>query len=62
MLESAEVVVFWCHDCSKDSLFEVVVGGAEQIPREWACTTCGAACIEAFDVASQIEADVRGVA
>lgn len=62
MIESTEPVMFWCHDCRADSLFEVVVGGGDQVLREWACVICGAACIEAFDVASQIEADVRGVA
>jgi hypothetical protein len=58
----AETVEYWCHDCRDDCLFEVVPGAHEGAAREWACVTCGAAYIEAFDVAVQIETDVRGVA
>ena len=50
------------HDCRDDACFEVVPGVHDGAAREWACVTCGAAYIEAFDVAMQIDADVRGVA
>ncbi len=62
MAGSAETVEFWCHDCRDDSLFEVLPDGGEGVAREWVCVTCGAAYIGAFDVAVEIEADVRGVA
>ena len=62
MAGSAETVEYWCHDCHDDCLFEAVPGVPEAAAREWICVTCGAAYIEAFDVAQQIEADVRGVA
>ena len=51
MAGSAETVEYWCHDCRDDCLFEVVPGVHEGAAREWACVTCGAAYIEAFDVA-----------
>ena len=59
---SAETVEYWCHDCRDDRPFEVVPGVHDAAAREWACIACGAAYIEAFDVAMQIETDVRGVA
>lgn len=62
MAEDIEIVEFWCRDCGGDDRFEVVSGGAAGVAREWACITCGDAYIEAFDVATEIEVGVRGVA
>ncbi|MCZ3388767.1 MAG: hypothetical protein LH645_06490 [Actinomycetia bacterium] len=62
MAGSAETVEFWCHDCRDDCLFEVLPEGGEEVARGWACVMCGAAYVGAFDVAIEIEADVRGVA
>lgn len=62
MLVNVDTVEFWCHDCRNDCLFEAVPAEGDGAAREWACITCGAAYVEAFDVASQIESEVRGVA
>jgi hypothetical protein len=62
MADRFETVEFWCHDCAESSRFEIVTAEAPSARREWACTLCGAAYIEAFDVASQIESEVRVVA
>lgn len=62
MTWSAETVEYWCHDCRDNRVFEVVPGADAGMAREFACVTCGAAYMEAFDVAVQIDADVLGVA
>lgn len=62
MAEGIEIVEFWCRDCGGDDRFEVVSGVEAGVAREWACITCGDAYIEAFDVATQIEFSVRGIA
>jgi hypothetical protein len=62
MADRFETAEFWCHDCAESSRFEIVTAGTAAAPREWACTLCGAGYIEAFDVASQIEAEIRVVA
>lgn len=62
MADGIDITEFWCHDCGRDSLFEVVPVQGDDVAREWACTTCGAAYVEAFDDAPEATVEVRGVA
>ncbi|MEO8106319.1 MAG: hypothetical protein ABI720_03290 [Actinomycetes bacterium] len=57
-----DITEFWCHDCGKDSSFEVVPAEGSDLAREWACTICGAAYIEAVDRAPEVTVEVRVVA
>ena len=60
MRASVEIVELWCADCADDALFELVPGDGSA--REYACTVCGAAYIEALIEPRSVTADVRGVA
>lgn len=62
MTPSIETVELWCSDCAAKGHFELVPVDSDASPHEWACTTCGAAYIEAYDVVVEIEAGIRGVA
>jgi hypothetical protein len=62
MTASVETVELWCSDCRGKAIFEVVPVDSDAHPHEWACTTCGAGYVEAYDVVIEIEAAVRGVA
>jgi hypothetical protein len=62
MATSIEIVELWCSDCAGDVSFETVLVDSDTRPREWACITCGAAYIEAFEPVVEAPTQVRGVA
>lgn len=62
MADGIDITEFWCRDCGRDSSFEIVNVQGADAAREWACTICGAAYIEAFDSTPEVTVEVRGVA
>jgi len=55
--------LIWCGDCRDHVLFEPLGATRPDTPNEWACTACGAAYVDGFDVVvAEATVPSRGVA